>query len=76
MRMERRASKIEKYFSEPSTRIAIATFLVWLWITRGTFTAKINDLEAEMGELDVYSIKTSLAQIQTDIEWIKLELQK
>lgn len=74
--MERKVSKVEKYFSEPSTWIAIATFLVGLWITRGTFTARMNDLEAEMGELDVYSIKASLAQIQTDIEWIKLELQK
>ena len=76
MKMERKMSKIEKYLSEPGTWIAIATFLVGLWITRGTFTAKFNDLEAEMNELDVYSIKTALAQIQTDIEWIKLELQK
>ena len=73
---EKKKSKIEEYLSEPWTWVAIATFLIGLWITRGTFTSKINDLEAEMGELDVYSIKTSLAQIQTDIEWIKLELQK
>ena len=73
---EKRVSKIEKYLSEPWTWVAIATFLIWLWITRGTFTARINDIESELSELDVYSIKTSLAQIQTDIEWIKLELQK
>ena len=74
--MERKKSKLEQYLSEPWTWVAIATFLIGLWITRGTFTAKINDLEDEMSELDVYSIKTALAQIQTDIEWIKLELQK
>lgn len=74
--MEKKKSKIEQYLSEPGTWVAIATFLVWLWITRGTFTVRINDIETELGELDVYSIKTSLAQIQTDIEWIKLELQK
>lgn len=74
--MERKVSKIEKYLSEPWTWVAIATFLIGLWITRGTFTAKINDLEEKVNEVDVYSIKTSLAQIQTDIEWIKLELQK
>lgn len=73
---EKKVSKIEKYLSEPWTWVAIATFLIWLWITRGTFTVRINDIETELGELDVYSIKTSLAQIQTDIEWIKLELQK
>ena len=73
---EKKVSKIEKYLSEPWTWVAIATFLIWLWITRGTFTVRINDIESELGELDVYSIKTSLAQIQTDIEWIKLELQK
>lgn len=73
---EKKVSKIEKYLSEPWTWVAIATFLIWLWITRGTFTVRINDIEAELGELDVYSIKASLAQIQTDIEWIKLELQK
>lgn len=74
--MEKKSSKLEKYLGEPGTWVAIATFLIWLWITRGSFTAKFNDLEAEMGELDVYSIKTALAQIQTDIEWIKMELQK
>lgn len=73
---EKKVSKIEKYLSEPWTWVAIATFLIWLWITRGTFTVRINDIETELSELDVYSIKTSLAQIQTDIEWIKLELQK
>lgn len=73
---EKKVSKIEKYLSEPWTWVAIATFLIGLWITRGTFTVRINDIESELGELDVYSIKTSLAQIQTDIEWIKLELQK
>lgn len=74
--MEKKVSKIEKYLSEPWTWVAIATFLIGLWITRGTFTARINDIESELNELDVYSIKTTLAQIQTDIEWIKLELQK
>ena len=73
---EKKVSKIEKYLSEPWTWVAIATFLIGLWITRGTFIVRINDIESELGELDVYSIKTSLAQIQTDIEWIKLELQK
>lgn len=73
---EKKVGKIEKYLSEPWTWVAIATFLIWLWITRGTFTVRINDIETELSELDVYSIKTSLAQIQTDIEWIKLELQK
>lgn len=73
---EKKVSKIEKYLSEPWTWVAIATFLIGLWITRGTFTVRINDIENELSELDVYSIKTSLAQIQTDIEWIKLELQK
>ncbi len=74
--MEKKTKKWERYLSEPWTWVAFATFLVGLWITRGSFTSKINDLETQMDELDVYSIKTALAQIQTDIEWIKLELQK
>lgn len=74
--MDKKGGKRERYLWEPGTRIAICSFILWLWITRGTFTSKINDLEAELNELDIYSIQTTLAQIQTDIQWIKLELQK
>lgn len=47
---EKKVSKIEKYLSEPWTWVAIATFLIGLWITRGTFTVRINDIENELSE--------------------------
>jgi hypothetical protein len=37
---------------------------------------RITALEKEQAELDVAGIQTTLAQIQTDIQWIKIELQK
>jgi hypothetical protein len=38
--------------------------------------SRISAIEKAQAELDVAYIQYTLAQIQTDIQWIKIELQK
>jgi hypothetical protein len=37
---------------------------------------RITALEKAQAEIDIAYIQSTLAQIQTDIQWIKIELQK
>ena len=48
----------------------------WLGVFYSTLDNRINAIEKAQGEIDVAYIQSTLAQIQTDIQWIKIELQK
>jgi len=45
-------------------------------VSYSTLNNRISVLEKQQAELDAAYIQTTLAQIQTDIQWIKIELQK
>jgi hypothetical protein len=38
--------------------------------------ARISAVEKAQADMDIAYIQSTLAQIQTDIQWIKIELQK
>jgi len=68
--------KVIKYLSSPSTRIAFAIFLFSLWWIYATLNHRITALEESYDKIDVVEIQTTLSQIQTDISWIKYNMQK
>lgn len=43
---------------------------------RSKLNARITELEKKTEEIDVTRIETKLAEIQTDLQWIKEELNK
>lgn len=68
--------KIKEYLSSPTTWISFWVFLFWLgwaWVSLNT---RITALEKAQADIDIAYIQSTLAQIQTDIQWIKIELQK
>lgn len=61
---------------EPETIITIIAFvfsLGWVW---ATLNNRIKELEGKMEEVDAIDIKTKLAEIQTDLTWIKAKLDE
>ena len=68
--------RIKDYVFNPAVWISFIAFIFWLGVSYSTLNNRITALEKEQAELDVAGIQTTLAQIQTDIQWIKIELQK
>lgn len=51
-------------------------FVFGLWATWSSLNSRIKELEKKTDEIDVTKIETKLAEIQTDLQWIKEELNK
>ena len=68
--------KIKNYVLNPAVWISFLCFTFWLWVSYATLNGRISAIEKAQAELDVAYIQSTLAQIQTDIQWIKIELQK
>ena len=65
-----------KFISDPSTLIEFLVFVFWLWATWSNLNGRIKSLERKTEEIDIANIETKLAEIQTDLKWIKEELNK
>ena len=74
-------NRIKEYITDPKNIIAFIIFCFWLGGMRANVNNRINYLEEKYEEVDtvkvqMYEIQTSLAQIQTDLTWIKSNLSK
>ena len=61
---------------EPETIISLVAFIFSLWTVWATLNNRIKELEWKMEEVDAIDIKTKLAEIQTDLTWIKAKLDE
>ena len=68
--------KIKNYVLNPAVWISFLCFTFWLWVSYATLNGRISAIEKAQAEFDNQYIQTTLAQIQTDIQRIKIELQK
>lgn len=64
------------YITNPQTIVSFVIFVFWLWATWSNLNWRIKNLEKKTEEFDVVWIKTTLKEIQKDIEWIKAEMRK
>ena len=62
--------KIENYLSNPAVWISFIVFVFGLWFSYSKLDSRISAIEKAQAELDVAYIQSTLAQIQTDIQWI------
>ena len=74
-------TKFKAYITDPKNIVAFIIFCFWLGGMWATVNDRISLLEEKCHEVDtvkaqMYEIQTSLAQIQTDIQWIKTNLSK
>ena len=64
------------YITEPWTIITFIIFVFWLWATRSNLNGRIKKVEEKTDRIDSAKIESKLAEIQTDLAWIKNELNK
>jgi len=66
---------ILEYISSPDTIISFVIFVFWLWATWSNLNWRIKQLEKKTEEIDISKIEAKLAEISTDLQWIKMELK-
>lgn len=74
-------NKFKAYITDPKNIIAFIVFCFWLGGMRATMNNRLTVLEEKCHEVDtvkaqMYEIQTSLAEIKTDLVWIKANLSK
>lgn len=71
---KKRENWIIERFKQPSTIWKMVIFIFWLWVTRSSLNYRVARLEEFQETVDVVEIKTTLAQIQSDLNRIKQAL--
>lgn len=64
------------YLTNPANLVSLVIFIFWLGVTWSNLNGRIKDCEKRLERIDEADLETKLAQIQTDLQWIKAELQK
>lgn len=65
-----------EYITNPWTIVSFVIFVFWLWVTWSNLNWRIKKLEEETEKLDAAKIEAKLAEISTDLQRIKAELNK
>ena len=66
--------ELQQRLLQPQTIISIVSFVFGLGVVWATLNNKIHTLESKVKEFDGLDLKTKLAQIQTNLEWIMEKL--
>lgn len=69
-------NSLYEFITDPWTLVEFIVFVFWLWATWSNLNGRIKNLEKKTEEIDVTKIETKLAEIQTDLQRIKEELNK
>lgn len=64
------------YFTDPANIVSFIVFIFGLWATWSSLNWRLKDCEKKLEKIDEADIEARLAEIKTDLQWIKTELQK
>lgn len=64
------------YLTNPANIVSFIVFIFWLWATWSSLNWRLKDCEKKLEKIDEADIEARLAEIKTDLQWIKTELQK
>lgn len=73
---KKKMDSLYNYITDPWTLVSFVVFVFWLWATWSNLNGRIKTLEKKVEELDAAKIEAKLAEILTDLAWIKEELKK
>ncbi len=64
------------YITSPETIVSFIVFVFGLWAIYTTITNKLKELEKRIDKIEDLDLDARLTKIQTDIDWIRLTLEK
>lgn len=67
---------MKEWLNQPATIWKIVIFIFWLWVTWSSLNYRISNLEEFQKSVDIVEIQTTLAEIKSDITWIKVNIDK
>lgn len=69
-------TNIQEWITNPSTIINIIVLVFGVGTTWANLNNRIKKVEEKSDRIDATKIEAKLAEIQTDLQWIKAELNK
>lgn len=72
--MDKQTNKRKEYITNPARILSFCVFLFGLGVSYATLLNRIQKLEDFDKSIDMVKIESTLSQIQTDIERIKINL--
>jgi len=72
--MDKQTNKRKEYITNPARIVSFIIFIFWLWVAYASIVSRIQKLEDFDKSIDMVKIESTLSQIQTDIERIKMNL--
>ena len=69
-------NNLYNFITNPATLVEFIVFVFSLWAMWSKLNWRISALEKKTEEVDITKIETKLAEIQTDLQRIKKELNK
>lgn len=61
---------------QPATIWKLVLFVFWLGVTWSSLNYRVSRLEEFQSTVDIVEIQTTLAEIKSDIAWIKVNIDK
>lgn len=72
--MDKQTNKRKEYITNPARIVSFIVFVFWVWVAYASIVSRIQKLEDFDKSIDMVKIESTLSQIQTDIERIKMNL--
>lgn len=65
-----------KYITTPGVIVNFIVFVFWLWAIYSKMNTKIDEIEKRIEKIEDLDLDARLAKLQTDMDWVRLTLDK
>lgn len=74
--MMKKMEELFNYITHPETIVSLIAFIFWLWVAWTTLKGEIKELRVRLEKLEWLDLDSRLTRMQTDIDWIRVTLEK
>ena len=64
------------YITTPGVIVNFIVFVFWLWVIYSKMNTKIDEIEKRIEKIEDLDLDARLTKLQTDMDWVRLTLDK